>query len=164
MKRAIISSIFLLVCIIFFGCGGATPPDVRPPVVEPEPAVAEPEKPTVLALGWIGEDIFRVRTSGNPAASAVTDEDKQKTALDKAVSDAQRKVVEKFVITRITGLSATDDIASTGIAIQEEFGPAIRSGRVIQELYDNAGSCTIIYEVELENLKRRVTDASFKEK
>lgn len=163
MNKLLLLPIIFLMMISLISCGSK--PIVRPePAPEPIKPVKEPAEIEMLAEGWIGEDIYRAKSVGTPSEGITGAEEIRKSALEDAVNIAQRRIVEKFVTTRITGLSETDDIMSTGVAIQKEFGPAIRSGKIVQEIYKSDGSCIIMYEVELKNLKRRVSDAHFKEK
>lgn len=157
MKKRTILSLILPAFLLVLSCQ-STPETVpsEPAVVtkKPEPVVQEKAEPEpepateietpepVVQTGWIGEHKYVAIGSGDSKQTATL--------------DAQKKIMRSFISMRVKGLSSAEDIQSTGIEIQKQFSTTVRNGKILKEDYDTDNTCTIYYQIEMEDLKKRV--------
>ncbi len=127
-----------------------TPP---PPPVTSGPVQGE----TFVSEGWVNDNTFVESAVGMPKAGSVEQIQRRATAKEAAILSAQKKVVEKFVGSRISGIVGVTDIMATGVAIQKEFSGTVRNYTIVKETYDQNDNCQILFQVQEDNLKQRVS-------
>ncbi|MCP4138304.1 MAG: hypothetical protein GY754_45500 [bacterium] len=106
--------------------------------------------------GWIDENTFRASAVGMPNRGVVNITQKKATAKRAATMMAQKRVIERFIGSRIEGAAGMAEYDSPAPAIVKEFGGIVKSGKVIKETYDNEYNCEIIYEVKSPGLRKRL--------
>ncbi len=146
MKRALVLFICIMGIPLIYACTGTveTEPGKIETVVEKKQK--EETREPLLQLGWIDGDTYRTRADG--------------VGKDKALSNAQLFVMEKFIAERMKASGMKFDAKSTGVAIVDEFGGTVKSGSIVREKADADGKISIIYEVKSNNLRSRVRTGS----
>ena len=117
------------------------------------------EKVSYDKTGWVNDETFRIKGKGTPSPE-ITDVNKRKDdALRNAISNAQKSAYNIFL---------TYYHEESGLGIQSygnrkvEFMSYIRqiiaTGKPVDVQYDGMQNCEIMYEINQERLKKKVTE------
>jgi hypothetical protein len=142
MKKTIFLAFICLAATSFLSCGSKG--NIRT------------QDSNFIKEGWIDEDTYRVTIIAAPESSLAETELKKKSAKEKALKLARRKVMQKFVDMRVRRAKSPTEIAATGVAVSKKFRETVRNGEVIKESYDNNNNCTVTYQVQKNGLKNEV--------
>jgi hypothetical protein len=142
MKRIFSLFLFLAVATAFTACGSSMGGEVK--------------GESFITEGWVSPDIFRVTATGVPKEGLTNKVQRRGTAKEAAEIMAQKRIIEKFVGSRLEGAAGASDYASTGIAVQKEFGGLVRGGTIVKSTYDDDDNCELVYQVEKKNLRKEV--------
>lgn len=108
------------------------------------------------AEGWISDDIFQVRSSGNPGMETAGRETRKNVSRNIAVLSARRLVLDKFAGIQFESTFSILEFTRTRRAMENDFGEIIRRGKVVKENFTADDACEIIYQVEEKGLRRKV--------
>ena len=118
---------------------------------------AEPSKPDVPEEGWISDDEFRVKISGETELASADRTAVKKASETAAVKKAREAVVKNFVTTRMKQSPGAGTYAVIALSIDKDFRDIIEGGKVISRNYENNDKkCQILYSVEKSGLKKMV--------
>ena len=143
MKRIFCLVVVLAVMVVYTACGGGK-------------MGGQIKGDSFVTEGWIGDDIFRVTSTGVPKEGLTNEVQKKGTAQEAALIMAQKRIIEKFVGARLEGAAGAADYASTGIAVSKEFGGLVKGGTIVKTTYDQDCNAEIVYQIESKGLRKRV--------
>ena len=143
MKRIFSLFLTLSLAIAFSSCASG-------------PQGGEVEGDSFVTEGWVTPDIFRVTATGVPKEKLKNKIQRRGTAKEAALIMAQKRIIEKFVGSRLEGAAGAADYASTGIAVSKEFSGMVKGGTIVKSTYDTDDNCEIVYQVEKKGLRKEV--------
>jgi len=146
MKRIFCMVVVLAVMVVYTACGSGS-------------MGGQVKGDSFVSEGWVGDDIFRVTSTGVPKEGLTNEIQKKGTAQEAALIMAQKRIIEKFVGAKLEGAAGAADYASTGIAVSKEFGGMVKGGTIVKTTYDEDCNAEIIYQIESKGLKKRVMGA-----
>lgn len=144
MKKLFISALVLVCAAAFVSCAS-------------EQKKADTVKPDAIEEGWISDNEFRVKTSGETALTSADRDAVKKASEAAAVKKAREIVVKNFVTTRMKQSPGAGTYAVIALSIDKDFRDIIEGGKVISKTFDNGDKkCSIFYSVEKTGLKKMV--------
>ncbi|MCP4131657.1 MAG: hypothetical protein GY754_11825 [bacterium] len=103
-----------------------------------------------IKTGWLNEETLVVKGYGKAEASIRNQVRKKVMAREKAMLDAQGKVVKA-----VLGLSVKEyeELMGAFRYTTDKSDPYLRGGSVIKEKFDSQGNCLIYYRVQKKGLR-----------
>jgi hypothetical protein len=142
--KQIAASFAILAALAFVSCAN-------------EQKKTEPVKADKIEEGWISDNEFRVKVSGETELSSTDQESLQKASEAAAVKKARETVVKNFVTTRMKQSQGAGTYAVIALSIDRDFREIIEGGKIIVKTFDNGDKkCSILYSIEKSGLKQMV--------
>ena len=144
MKKFLLSALSLALFLTLASCAS-------------EQKKAESSKSDIPEEGWISDDEFRVKISGETDLASADQAAVKKASEAAAVKKAREAVVKNFVTTRMKQSPGAGTYAVIALSIEKDFRDIIEGGKVTKKNFDNGDKkCQIIYSVEKTGLKKMV--------
>jgi hypothetical protein len=110
---------------------------------------------------WVDGDTFRIEQVGAPRAGLKTKQERQESARQSAIAQAQKRIVEIFM--------AAGPIKNQDDALREkrwndsssEMRKSAAGGTIINIIYDDVDYCEIVYELKRKDLRKKVVNGTW---
>lgn len=136
MKSIFMNIILIKAIILLTAC-------VSTPVVSPDGGV-----------GWISDDVFRVRSAG-AAKYAVTDVQERKRQSLQAAMLMGRYIVFETLVAEIVPVVRHLPREEIVRLVKKEFAEFVNAGSAVDIHYDDEGLCTLLFEIRGRGIKQK---------
>jgi ornithine cyclodeaminase/alanine dehydrogenase-like protein (mu-crystallin family) len=126
-----------------------------------------PSAQTIIEEGWVNDNQYRVKAMADTDIQTTDREMLKKVSEADALKKAREAVVKQFVSMRLkqSSPSSASAYAVMAISMEKEFRDIIEGGKIIRREFQNDDrTCTIIYQVEKNGLKKMVLEEGKKKK
>ncbi|MCP4132191.1 MAG: hypothetical protein GY754_14565 [bacterium] len=141
------ASVMLLLSTLMFACDGSTSSGLTKGITAP--------MDTKYHGGWADSNTYRSPGHGSPKEGLKNEEERKQSARQAAIQIARKHIYLRFKNPRpITRGIVNTDVK--GSFLSKEIRDAIEQGKIIHEYFDEQGNCSLMYEIQLNELRKKM--------